>query len=143
MEQKRIDRTEGISMNWFRKFMSGRYGSDQLSLALLVLSVLLTAIARFARLPLLALISYIPLGICIFRMLSKNINKRSMENYKFSMLISPVYAWFVKMRRRLTESKTHRFFKCPQCKAELRLPKRKGTVIVTCPKCRSEFKAKT
>ncbi len=130
-------------MNWLKKFMYGRYGSDQLSLALLIFSILLTLIARFARLPLLSLVSYIPLGFCIFRMLSKNINKRSMENYKFSMLISPVYAWFMKIRRRLAESKSKKFLKCPQCKAELRLPKGKGRMIVTCPKCRNEFMTKT
>lgn len=130
-------------MNWLKKFMYGRYGSDQLSLALLIFSILLTFIARIARLPLLSLFSYIPLGLCIFRMLSRNINKRSMENYKFSMLISPVYAWFVKTRRRLAELKTRKFLKCPQCKAELRLPKGKGRIIVTCPKCRNEFMTKT
>lgn len=130
-------------MNWLKKFMYGRYGADQLSMALLIFSVLLTAIARFARVPLLAVISYIPLGFCIYRMLSKNINKRSLENYKFSMMISPVYAWFVKLRRRLAESKTHRFMKCPKCKAQLRVPKGKGKIVVTCPKCRNEFKAKT
>jgi hypothetical protein len=123
--------------------MYGRYGPDQLSMALLIFSVLLTAIARFARLPLFAIISYIPLGFCIFRMLSRNINRRSLENYKFSMLISPVYAWFVKTRRRLAESSTHKFMKCPKCKAKLRLPKGKGKIVVTCPKCRNEFKAKT
>jgi hypothetical protein len=130
-------------MNWLKKFMYGRYGSDQLSMALLIFSILLTFIARLAKLPLLSLISYIPLGVCIFRMLSKNINKRSMENYKFSMLISPVYSWFTKIRRRFAESKTRKFLKCPQCKAELRLPKGKGKIIVTCPKCRNEFRSKT
>jgi len=130
-------------MNWLKRFMAGRYGADQLSLALLILSIVLTLIAQIARVPLLAAISYIPLALCIFRMLSRNVNKRSMENYKFSMLISPLYARFNKLRRRFSESKTKRFLKCPQCKAELRLPKGKGTIIVTCPKCRNEFRAKT
>ena len=130
-------------MNWFRRFMTGRYGADQLSLALLILSVLFTLIARVAGLPLLSLIGYVPLGICIFRMLSKNIQKRSMENYRYSMLVSPIYAWFKRTQRRIGESKTHRFLKCPQCKAELRLPKGKGNIVVTCPKCKNEFKAKS
>jgi hypothetical protein len=130
-------------MNWLKRFMAGRYGADQLSLALLILSIVLTLIAQIARVPLLAAISYIPLALCIFRMLSRNVNRRSMENYKFSMLISPLYARFIKLRRRFSESKTKRFLKCPQCKAELRLPKGKGTIIVTCPKCRNEFRAKT
>lgn len=130
-------------MNWLKKFMAGRYGADQLSMALLILSVILSAALRFTGVPLLALISYIPLGLCLFRMLSKNINRRRMENYKFHMIVSPVYAWFRKMRRRLMESRTHRFFKCPSCRAELRLPRGKGNIIITCPKCRHEFKAKT
>ncbi len=112
-------------------------------MALLILSVVLSVIIRFTGVPLLSLISYIPLGLCLFRMFSKNINRRRMENYKFLMLVSPVYSWFRKMRRRLVESKTHRFFKCPSCRAELRLPKGKGNIVITCPKCRHEFKAKT
>jgi len=130
-------------MNWFKRFMTGRYGGDQLSMTLIILSILLTLIARLAGLPLLTFIAYLPLGICIFRMLSKNTQKRSMENYKYSMLISPIYSFFKKKQSRIAESKTHRFFKCPKCKAELRLPKGKGKIIVTCPKCKNEFRAKS
>ncbi|MEN6313154.1 MAG: hypothetical protein ABFD25_02780 [Clostridiaceae bacterium] len=130
-------------MNWFKKFMTGRYGGDQLSMFLLVLSILLTLITQIARIPLFTFIAYIPLGICIFRMLSRNTQKRSMENYRYSMLVSPIYAWFKKKQRRLSESKTHRFFKCPKCKAELRLPKGKGKIIIICPKCKNEFRSKS
>ncbi len=130
-------------MNWLKRFMLGRYGGDQLSMALLMLSVLLTLIAQLARLPLLSFIGYAPLGICVFRMLSRNTRKRSMENYKFSMLVSPVYAWVKKIQRRVIESKTHSFLKCPKCKAKLRFPKGKGKIIVSCPKCKSEFGAKS
>lgn len=130
-------------MNWLKRFMIGRYGSDQLSMALLIFSVLLSLVAGIARLPVLSWIGYIPLGICVYRMLSKNVQKRSMENYKFSMLVSPVYSWFKKGQRRAIESKTHRFIKCPKCKAELRLPKGKGKIIITCPKCKTEFGARS
>lgn len=130
-------------MNWLKRFMTGRYGGDQLSIALLIFSFLLTLIARLSGLPLLSIIGYIPLGICIFRMFSKNIQKRSMENYKFSMFISPVYAWFKKTQKRISESKTHRYLKCPKCKAQLRIPKGKGKIIVTCPKCKNEFVVKS
>ncbi|HOA55860.1 MAG: hypothetical protein WAP56_11130 [Acetivibrionales bacterium] len=130
-------------MNWFRRFMTGRYGADQLSLALLVMAVVLSITVRLIGIPYLSLIVYIPLGLCIFRMLSKNIKRRSMENYKFYMLTSRVRRWFGKIQRRMAESKTHRFFKCPDCKAELRLPKGKGKIVITCPKCRHEFMRKT
>lgn len=130
-------------MNWLKKFMTGRYGADQLSMALLILSVILSILVRLTGLAWLSIIAYIPLVLCFFRMFSKNLNRRRMENYKFHMLVSPVYSWFKKMQRRLSESKTYRFFRCPSCKAELRLPKGKGSIVITCPKCKHEFKAKT
>ncbi len=130
-------------MEWLRKFMMGRYGTDRLSFALLILSIILTFLGSILHLALLTYLSYIPLILVIYRMLSRNIKKRSMENYKFSMLTSPVYGWFIKLRRRFSERGTHKFLKCPECKAELRLPKGKGTIMVTCPKCRAEFKART
>lgn len=130
-------------MDWLRKFMTGRYGGDQLSMFLLIFSVLLTLTTRSTRFPLLAFISYVPLGICIFRMLSRNIQKRSMENYKFAMLVSPAYSWLNKKKNRLADAKTHRYFECPNCKTNLRVPKGKGNIIITCPKCKTELRKKT
>jgi hypothetical protein len=112
-------------------------------MALLILSVVLTLIGDLARIPLLALIGYIPLGIGIFRILSRNINKRRMENYKFSMLMSPVYSWFKEVQYWSKESKTHRRFKCPNCRTKLWVPKGKGKIVITCPKCKTDFKART
>lgn len=130
-------------MNWLKKFMMGRYGRDQLSIALLVFSVLLTWTAELTRLPLLTVIGYILLGICIFRMLSRDVTKRSMENYKFNMLISPVYSWFKKKQKRAIDTKTHRYFECPNCKTNLRVPKGKGNIVITCPKCKTELRKRT
>jgi hypothetical protein len=130
-------------MNWLRRFMIGRHGGDQLSMALLICSALLTLTAELTRLPLLTFIGYVPLGIYIFRMLSRNISKRSMENYKFAMLISPVYSWFKKVQNRFKDAKAHRYFICPNCKTKLRVPKGKGKIIITCPKCKTEFAKKT
>jgi len=132
-----------MQMNWLKNFMMERYGVDQLSMVLLILSVLLALIAQLASLPLLAFISYIPLGICIYRMLSRNRAKRSMENYKFFMLISPLYSRFKQTQSRIKDIKTHRFFKCPNCKATLRLPKGKGRINITCPKCKTKFEKET
>jgi uncharacterized protein YbaR (Trm112 family) len=130
-------------MNWLKRFMTGRYGGDQLSIVLLITSVLFTLISSLTKLPLLALVGYIPLGLCIFRMLSKNVTKRSMENYKFSILVSPVYSWFKKTQQHVLDAKTHKYFKCPNCKAQLRIPKGKGKIVITCPKCKTEFEAKS
>lgn len=130
-------------MNWLKKFLIGRYGGDQLSMVLLILSMLLTLTGQLTKIPLLSFIGYVPLGISIFRMFSKNTSKRSMENYKFAILISPVYSWFKKTQKYAKDVKTHRYFKCPNCKLKLRLPKGKGKIIITCPKCKTKFTKNT
>jgi len=130
-------------MNWLRRFMIGRYGGDQLSIALIILSVLLTLAGELASLPILIFMSYFPLLACVFRMLSRNIEKRRKENYKFTMLINPVYSWLKKKTKHVKDAKTHRYFKCPNCKTELRVPKGKGRIRITCPKCKTEFKERT
>jgi uncharacterized protein YbaR (Trm112 family) len=130
-------------MNWLKKFMTGRYGGDQLSVILILFSAILTLTAEFTKIQLLAFIGYIPLGVAVFRMLSKNISKRSMENYKFAILVSPVYSWFNKTLERLKNAKTHRYFTCPNCKQSLRVPKGKGKIMITCPKCKTEFGGKS
>lgn len=130
-------------MNWLNKFMAGRYGSDQLSIALLILAAIITSIGSLTKISLLAYLSYIPLGLCFYRMLSKNETKRRMENYKFSILMSPIYSWSKKKLNIVKDSKTHRYFKCPYCKAQLRLPKGKGKIKISCPVCKKEFVKKT
>ena len=43
------------------------------------------------------------------------------------------------LRDRLRQSRTHRFFKCPECGVTVRVPKGKGKIKITCPKCRATF----
>lgn len=134
-------------MNWLRRFMAGRYGGDQLSIALIILSLLLSLIGQITNISFIILLNYIPLIISIYRIFSKDIRKRSMENYKFAMIMSPVYSKFNRLKNRIKsrirDRKTHRFFKCPSCKTRLRLPKGKGKIIITCPKCKTRFEERT
>jgi hypothetical protein len=130
-------------MNWLKKLMTGRYGGDQLGMVLLIVSVILTFAGDLTRLRWLTAIGYIPLGVALFRMLSRNTAKRSMENYKFSIWVSPFYAWLKKTEDRIKHAKTHAYFTCPGCKQSLRVPKGKGKIVVICPKCKTEFKGKS
>jgi hypothetical protein len=131
-------------MNWLRRVMAGRYGSDQLSTALLFLSIFLMIVFRISRwLQFFSFLSYILLLIALYRMFSKDINKRRMENYKFAMLMSPVYARMHKYINRLQDLKVHKYFRCPDCKQKLRVPKGKGKIQITCRVCKKEFIRKT
>ena len=62
-----------------RQFMYGRYGGDQLSIAIFVLAVLFQIVYVFTRFLPLYLLSLLLYGIDIFRTLSRNIPKRQAE----------------------------------------------------------------
>ena len=132
-------------MNWLKKFMYGRYGADQLSRALIILSFILILILGFlpSNLSSLVVIGYIPTVICIFRIFSKNIFKRKQENYRYLKWESSVTKWSKQKLNRAKDSKTHKYFTCPDCKQKLRVPRGQGKISVTCPKCKKSFKGKS
>ena len=122
--------------------MAGRHGGDQLSLALLIAGLVLTLLTNLTHFTVfywLGLIAYI---WGIFRMFSRNEVKRSEENMRWvkfwTELKTNVKQFFV----RLKNIRKYRYFKCPQCKARLRLPRKVGEVTVTCGKCHHQFKQK-
>jgi len=123
--------------------MYGRYGSDELNMALLaaalVLSVLnsiFSAVFRgYAAMSVVTLcvsvVIYALLIYGIFRIFSRNIYKRRRENRKF------LNFW-----NRLRD-REHRYFNCPQCKQTVRVPKNRGKINIRCPKCGEKFIKKT
>lgn len=132
-------------MNWLRKFMYGRYGVDELSTALLgfslVLMLILGLLPRSLRV--LSIIAYIPLIFYIFRTFSKNIFKRQQEYYKYLSFKNTSISKLRKYKSRIQDSKTHKYFKCPNCGQELRVPRGNGKITITCPKCKTSFKGKS
>lgn len=130
-------------MEWLRKFMMGRYGPDQLGLALMVVYLILIFLAPITGFWILRLIALAILALCLFRMLSRNTTQRYGENLKFLAFWNPMKGWFQKQRVRLKDSKTHRYYKCPNCKNTLRVPRGKGKIQITCPVCHAEFIKKT
>lgn len=139
---------------WVNRMMAGRYGSDQLNLALVVAYFLLILLANLTRLPLL---SYLALGLLVwafYRIFSRNISRRYQENAWFLARWRRVSGWFRqssgrfeswrgKTLYRMNDKKTHRYYRCPNCKNTLRVPKGKGRIVITCPVCRTEFVKKT
>lgn len=131
-------------MKWLKKFMYDKYGMDQLNVALLWGGIILSLLSWFIPNALVRLfITYIPLILCIIRMLSKNYAARRRENDKFMSYIYPIQRKFNKRVARIKGSKTHKYLKCPNCKQELRVPRGKGKIEVTCPRCKVKFDAKS
>lgn len=85
----------------------------------------------------------VSLLFCFFRMFSRNLEKRAQENLAFLRVRSKFIRFFNHIKTRLRQRKTHRFYKCPSCKQQLRVPKGKGLISIRCPKCQTTFKKKT
>ena len=122
--------TDGI-----RRFMMGRYGTDKLNMALLaggiVVSILGMLIPGASVKLALTILSYGLLFLAILRSLSRNTYKRYEENRKYLMLIQQL------------KDKEHRYYDCPRCHQQVRVPKGKGKIMITCPKCQEKFTKKT
>lgn len=130
-------------MNWLRKFMYGRYGVDQLNIALLVIGLVFSLISPFFGLYLLSVLSLVAFILCYYRMFSKDFGKRREENEKFLKIYQPIRFKWNKMIGRMKDKKTHKYYKCPRCNKTIRVPKGKGKICITCPICREEFIRKT
>lgn len=112
-----------------RRFMYGRYGTDQLGTALLMLGLVLSVVGFWVRwMPLLA---YAVLIFYIYRCFSKNIPQRRKEN-----------AWFLRLTA-LLRDRQHRYFRCPDCRQSVRVPRGKGRIKIGCPKCGRKFEKRT
>ena len=134
-------------MNWLARMMYGRYGMDQLGMALMVLSLICTflsaCLSHGAAASAFYLLSTVLLAVILVRMLSRNIPRRYQENQVFLAKTAPLRSWFSQTKARLRDSRTHRHFQCPYCKQKVRVPKGRGKVCITCPQCRREFIKKT
>ncbi|MBR4441820.1 MAG: hypothetical protein IKS52_00940, partial [Clostridia bacterium] len=126
----------------FRRLMTGRRGPDELSLALLVTGIVLSMISSITRVGLIYLVGLVAYGFSIFRMFSRKIEKRYAENVKFLALWRGWRSAVRQFFNRLKNMRKYKYFKCPECHARLRLPRKVGEVTVTCGKCRHAFKQK-
>lgn len=127
----------------FMDFMNGRYGADQLSRFMLGVCVALLVLNIFTRVQGLYLLALIILGVCYFRMFSRNYVKRSGENQKYLDMTQGIRRQFYKIKNRILQSKDYHIYKCPTCGQKIRIPRGKGRICITCPKCRHEFEKKS
>lgn len=123
----------------YRQFMVGRYGTDDLSKFLLALALVLLVLSIFVRGSVLYLLALACLALTYYRMLSRDYAKRSDENRKFNSMTADVRKNLRIQKRRFKERKDYRFYKCPSCGQEVRVPRGKGHIRITCPKCRTQF----
>ena len=136
--------------NWFRSlgskmqsFMYGRYGVDELNSFLSVGSLIFLVLDLFLGTGIFSGLGIAMWLYSIFRMYSRKHAKRQQELAAYLKLANPVKNWFRLQKRKWSDRKTHRYYKCSQCKGTLRVPKGKGKIKIHCPKCGAEIIKKT
>ena len=129
-------------MNFFRKiaaalqrFMEGRYGNDKLNITLLTVGAVICLVNLFFAVPvlnlILTLVCYILMFLAIFRLLSRNTYRRYQENRTYLQFVERI------------KDRQHRYYDCPRCRQQVRVPRGKGKISISCPKCKEKFIKKT
>lgn len=127
--------------------MTGRYGSDQLSRFLSIVSLILLAVYVINGWWWVYIVAFAIILLSLFRTLSRNTTRRYEENSRY---LSLKYKFLNRFKRTGGASNTrtkadanHRIFKCPGCGQRVRVPKGRGKISITCPKCKKEFVRRT
>ncbi|MBQ9773646.1 MAG: hypothetical protein IJW30_03185 [Clostridia bacterium] len=127
------------------RFMYGRYGNDEWNLVLMIVA-LVFALLGAVPVPFFWLFSILGTLLMLrvlFRSFSKNLPKRRRELERY-LKIKNAPKNARKLRKNKKRDKhTHCYFKCPKCRAVLRVPLGKGNIIVTCPRCSERIEKKT
>lgn len=136
-----------------RSFMNGRNGADNLSMALLWSGLLFyllgSIVGSIQGSPIWAVLGMVLSTIgfagyvfCIFRMFSRNLEKRRAENRRYVTTMERKKTECRQAKVRFKNRKKYKYFKCPGCNAWLRLPRGAGVVTVTCSRCHTSFTQK-
>ena len=94
------------------RFMSGRYGADQLSMAMVIAALVVSILGTFTGARAVA------------------------------MVLSDARRGFTEWLNRVKNGKKYCYFTCPKCKRRLRVPRGVGSVTVTCKNCGAKFDKK-
>ena len=101
--------------------------------------------------------------IAFFRAFSKNVYRRQNELNKFTFYANKILGKFGKrlpstlpnlnfnsllfslsqIKLYINQKRQYKIIKCPNCKQKLRLPRKKGKIVVTCKKCSTKFDSRT
>lgn len=135
---------------WIQNIMQQANPIDQLSRFLLKAGGIIGVIGILLRHnPIL----WLGFGLIIWmyvRTFSKDRNKYYKQNQQFLAQKSRITGFFnrnkqkvEKKKKRAQQNKTHRFYNCPECKQQVRIPKGRGKVAITCPSCGTKFVKKS
>ncbi|HOO28352.1 MAG TPA: hypothetical protein PLU43_07790 [Lachnospiraceae bacterium] len=123
----------------FRRFMTGRYGTDQFSQFLMVAALLIMLMSLFVRVNVIYWIAIVLIIYAYFRVFSRNYSKRYSENQMYLKYSFRVRNFWGKIKYKVMQRKQYHIYRCPNCRQKIRIPRGKGKIEIRCPKCGTEF----
>ena len=134
--------------NKLQQFMQGRYGGDALYRLQLIVAVLCSLLSVLTQKSaavssLFSTVSMLMIAWAIFRALSRNIEKRYLENLYYLEWLGSVRRTIRFKKEKHMQRKDYKFFTCPSCKTTLRVPRGHGKIKIVCRKCGNSFTGKS
>ena len=122
-------------MKWrLHHWMKGRQGQDELCQALSILALVMMLHSLFNGV--LLILALALQGWSLFRACSRNLEQREQERQAYLRLNAKPREWYSLQKLRWRDRKTHRYFRCTNCKTILRVPRGEGKIKIACPRCR-------
>ena len=134
-----------------QQFMTGRYGSDQFTWFLSISGIMLSFLSNILRFfrsfyiagKIIYFIGILMILYGLIRAFSKNYEARRKELNWYLLVSAKPRAGIKLVANKMRDRKTHRYFKCKNCRTVMRVPKGRGKIEITCPKCRAKVVKKT
>ena len=128
-----------------RRLLANCYGVDDLGRAIMIAAVVLLVVMTILRSSILSLVTTALLIWAFVRIFSKNYAKRQQENRKWLEVKGRFTRFAPRFRSSAPEKKdsTYAYFRCPNCRQMVRVPKGKGKIAISCPRCHNQFIRKT
>ena len=122
------------------RFMYGRYGADQFSRTIVTASLILLVLGQLLGSILLVYLSFAGYVYALFRMFSRNMQKRAQENEAYLNKTAKWRTEYAQAKVRWRNRKQYKYFKCPQCRMRMRLTRGVGEKQITYRNCQHTFK---
>ena len=122
--------------------MQGRNGVDNLGYHALWTGLIISLVDTLIGLGILGLLGTALYIYAIFRMFSRNVEKRQEENRRYVHFTNNRKKEVKQFFLRLKGTKEYKYFRCPSCKNRLRLRRGCGEKHITSPVCKHQFDQK-
>jgi hypothetical protein len=113
------------------------HGFDKLSKYMLIIGLILS-VGRYT-----VILGYAMIIYGIWRCISKSKYKRQRELLVFENFLFIIKQKFYRYKSSILEFRQYKIFRCPNCFQKLRIPRKKGNVVIICKKCGIDFKGKS